>query len=197
MPITVDARGQACPQPVILTRRALAQAGEVTVIVDNLTARENVAGMARSRGCSVRVEEQADGIYLHISSRGEPGGAPDLAAPVPEAEGARVVLIAADTMGRGPEELGRILVRSFLHTLTEVEPCPQVLIFLNSGVRLVTEGSPVLDDLRVLAGRGVRVLACGTCLDYLGLKDRVAVGTVSNMYTIAEMLLGAGTVVAV
>ena len=66
----------------------------------------------------------------------------------PEAEGARVVLIAADTMGRGPEELGRILVRSFLHTLTEVEPCPQVLIFLNSGVRLVTEGSPVLDDLR-------------------------------------------------
>ena len=99
-------------------------------------------------------------------------------------------------MGRGADELGRILMRAWMHTLTEVSPSPDVLIFINAGVRLVVEGSPVLEDLQTLAGRGVRILACGTCLGYFELKDKVAVGTVSNMYTIAETLLGAGKVIS-
>ena len=201
MPTIVDARGKACPEPVILARKALAGSAEVTVIVDNTTARENVAGMARSQGHAVRFEERADGIYIHITAQGAPqaaGVAPTPApAPAPApAGGPLVVLLGADTMGRGPEELGGILIRSFLHTLGEVSPCPEVLILVNSGVRLAVEGSPVLDDLRALAGRGVQILACGTCLGYFELKDRVAVGTVSNMYTIAETLLGASKVVS-
>jgi selenium metabolism protein YedF len=88
-------------------------------------------------------------------------------------------------------------MRSFLHTLGEVSPCPEVLVLINTGVRLVVEGSPVLEDLRALAERGVEILACGTCLEYFQAKERVAVGTVSNMYTIAETLLGAARVVAV
>jgi len=194
--VIVDARGQACPQPVILARRALAQASEVTVIVDNTTARENVAGMARSQGYAVRVEEQGADILVHISAQGQPAPAPAPGPSAPPAAGPTVVLFAADTMGRGAEELGSILVRSFLHTLNEVEPRPGALIFLNSGVRLVVEGSPVLEDLRALADRGVQLLACGTCLGYYELKEKVAVGTVSNMYTIAETLLGAGKVIA-
>ncbi len=193
MPTIVDARGQACPQPVLMARRALAEAAEVTVVVDNATARENVAGMARSLGHAVRVEEREEGTYLHIAAREAPGPV-RVAAP---AGGPLVVLFAADSMGRGPEELGGILVRSFLHTLTEVEPRPDVLVFVNSGVRLVVEGSPALEDLQSLAERGVQLLACGTCLGYLELKDKVAVGSVSNMYTIAETLLRAGKVVAV
>jgi len=177
-----------------MTRRALAESAEVMVIVDNTTARENVAGLARSLGHNVRVEERADGTYLQITAKGVPASAPlPTAAP---AGGPLVVLFAADTIGRGSEELGGVLVRSFVHTLTEVQPCPEVLVFLNTGVRLVVEGSPVLEDLRTLAGRGVRLLACGTCLGYLDLKERVAVGAVSNMYTIAETLLSAGKVVA-
>jgi selenium metabolism protein YedF len=86
-------------------------------------------------------------------------------------------------------------MRSFLHTLLELEPKPDLIICANAGVKLVAQGSPVLEELRSLAERGVEILACGTCLDYFGLKDKVAVGTVSNMYTIAERLLAADIVV--
>ncbi len=196
MPITIDARGKPCPQPVIMARRGLSESSQITVIVDNATARENIAGMARSQGHDVCVEERADGIYLHITARGAPRTAPAPAPAAAPAAGPLVVLFAADTMGRGPEELGAILIRSLLHTLTEVQPCPDTLIFVNTGVRLVVAGSPVLEDLQALAGRGVQLLACGTCLSYFELKEQVAVGTISNMYTIAETLLGAGKVVA-
>ena len=97
-------------------------------------------------------------------------------------------------MGRGEPELGQILVRGFFHTLGEIEPLPGTIIFFNSGVKLVAEGSPVLEDLAAMHDQGVEILACGTCLDYFGLKDRIAVGEVSNMYTIAETMLGAGRV---
>jgi selenium metabolism protein YedF len=199
MAVVVDARGKACPQPVILARKALAEASEVTVIVDNETARENVAGMARSQGYAVQVEQKPDGIYLQINRQGAPAPAAATAAEVScaPAGGPLVVLAGADNVGRGPEELGGILMRAWMHTLTEVAPRPDVLIFLNTGVRLVAEGSPVLDDLRALAAQGVRILACGTCLGYFSLKEKVAVGTVSNMYTIAETLLGAGKVVSI
>lgn len=101
-------------------------------------------------------------------------------------------------MGRGEAtELGQVLIRSFFHTLLEIERRPDVIVFYNTGVRLVVEGSPILEDLRALSEQGVQILACGTCLGYFDLKDRVAVGTVSNMYTIAETLLGAGRVVMV
>ncbi len=196
MPTIVDARGLPCPQPVILARRALAESPEITVIVDNATARENVSGMARSQGGSVEVEERADGIYLHIA-RGETAAAAAPAERPATGGGPLVVLVAGDTLGRGPEELGGVLMRSWFHTLTEVQPRPETIIFVNTGVRLVVEGSPVLEDLRALATGGVRLLACGTCLGYLELKEKVAVGAVSNMYTIAETLLGAGKVVSI
>lgn len=78
----------------------------------------------------------------------------------------------------------------------EVQPLPDTIIFLNSGVKLVATDSPVLEDLQDLAGRGAAILACGTCLGHYGLKEQVAVGEISNMYTIAETLLNAGKVVS-
>ncbi len=192
----VDARGLPCPQPVLLTRNALQESDTVTTIVDSDTARHNVARMAEKAGCTVQAEEREDGVYLHIR-RGEamPGAAP---APQPQPAGGPLVLvIPSEFMGRGEhEELGQILMRGFLHTLNEVSPLPDVIIFFNSGVKLVVEGSPVLEDLRTLADQGVQILACGTCLGYYGLKENVAIGEVSNMYTIAETLLQAGKVVS-
>jgi selenium metabolism protein YedF len=145
----------------------------------------------------VGVETQDDGTYLHLSPEG--ATAPET-LPVGKAEvlpttGPLVVFISADRMGRGPEELGGILIRAFLHTLNEVAPLPDTLVFINSGVKLVTEGSPVLEDLQTLSEQGVDILACGTCLNYFKLSDKVAIGTISNMYDIAEALLGAGKVV--
>ena len=111
------------------------------------------------------------------------------------ASGQIVLAISSDEMGRGDDELGRLLLRSHLHVLTEVTPRPDVLIFFNSGVKLAVEGSPALDDLRALADQGVQILLCGTCLGHYELKDKVAVGEISNMYAITETMLRADRVV--
>jgi selenium metabolism protein YedF len=112
------------------------------------------------------------------------------------ASGPLVLVVSSEAMGRGEHaELGGILIRSFFHVLGEIEPTPAVIVFFNSGVKLVTQGSPVLEDLQALAKQGVEILACGTCLGYYDLTDRVDVGEVSNMYAIAEMMLGAGKTV--
>ena len=110
MPATIDARGKPCPQPVIMARKALAESPEVTVIVDNPTARENVTGMARSQGHAVQVEERSDGIYLHITVHGAqaPAATPE-ATPAFTPAGPLVVLLGCDSLGRGPEELARFM----------------------------------------------------------------------------------------
>ena len=100
-----------------------------------------------------------------------------------------------ELMGRGDAELGSILIRAFFHTLGEVDPVPDTIIFLNTGVRLACEGSVVRDDLRALEADGIEMLACGTCLGYFELKEKLAVGQVSNMYDIAETMLRAGKIV--
>lgn len=189
----VDARGLACPQPVVLTKKALEEVDQLTTIVDNVTARENVSRLARKENCEVEVEEKAEGIFLHLTKTGSKEA--DLAA-VPMA-GPTVVVVGGDCMGWGSEELGDILVRSFMHTLNEVESRPDKLTFFNSGVKLTVEGSEVLEDLKALEDGGSEILVCGTCLDYFQIKDKVAVGQVSNMYTIAETLLGAGRTVTI
>jgi len=192
----VDARGLACPQPVILTRKALQESDAVTTIVDNETARGNVSRMAARQGYQVKVEEREDGIYLHLTKEEKPVEAMASQPVAAPASGPLVLTVPGDIMGRGDQELGGILVRAFFHTLSEVEPLPDTIIFFNSGVKLVVEGSPVVEDLQALKAQGVEILACGTCLGHYELKDRVAVGEVSNMYTIAETLLGAGKVVS-
>jgi selenium metabolism protein YedF len=192
----VDARGLPCPQPVILTRRALQEDEMVTTIVDNETSQKNVTRMAEKAGATVRAEMRDDGIYLHVAGAGAPQEEAVLQAGRAPAGGPLVLVVPGEFMGRGEHaELGHILIRGLFHALGEVEPLPDTIIFFNSGVKLVVEGSPVLEDLQGLCARGVEVLACGTCLGYYGLKEQVAVGEVSNMYTIAETMLGAGRVV--
>ena len=192
---TVDARGLACPQPVIQTRKALRESNALTVIVDNDTAQKNVTRMAEKLGNTVQTELKGDGIYLHIRGEGTAPVELRVGKAVP-AEGPLVLVVSSEYMGRGEhEELGNILVRAFFHTLSEVEPLPQTIVFFNSGVKLVAEGSPILEDLEALAEQGIEILACGTCLEYYGLKDKLAAGEISNMYTIAETMLGAGRVV--
>jgi len=191
---TVDARGLACPQPVILTGKALKDVDIVTVIVDNDTAMQNVSRMATKKGCNVRVDEKDGDFYVHLQKEGAESEqeTPEV-APAPS--GDIVLLIASNKVGEGSDELGEILMRAFMHTFMEVEPLPQTMIFMNSGVKLVIEDSLVLEDLQALAAEGIQILVCGTCLDYFKLKDKVAVGEVSNTYTIAETILRAGKVV--
>jgi len=163
--------------------------------VDNETSQYNVTRMAEKSGYSVRPEVRADGVYLHIT-REEAQAQETPQATATPASGPLVVVIPSEFMGRGEhDELGQILIRGFFHALGEVEPQPDAIVFFNSGVKLVVEGSPVIEDLEALSDAGVEILACGTCLDYYALKEKLSVGEVSNMYTIAETLLHAGKVV--
>jgi selenium metabolism protein YedF len=197
----LDARGWACPKPVLETKKLLQSEDVITVIVDNRAARENVSRLASKSGCKVRIEEKDDGIYLHIEK--EAGASvQDVTEKEPEPEsyiscdsGKLVLFIASDIVGRGSDELGVILMRALMPTLLEVEPKPQVIVLMNNGVKLAVSDSPVLEDLQALADKGVEILICGTCLKYFDLTDKVAVGQISNAYTIAETLLQAGKIV--
>jgi selenium metabolism protein YedF len=115
--------------------------------------------------------------------------------PADETARRHVVLLASDRLGSGPEELGRVLIRAFVKTQREVSPRPWRMIFLNSGVALTTEGTPLEEDLRALEAEGVEILSCGTCLDYFHAKEKLRVGRISNMKEISESLLAAGKVI--
>lgn len=188
---TVDARRLACPDPVMLTMKALSESDEVLTIVDNEAARDNVSRLAKSQDCDLAIEEKSDGFYLTLR---KPGARPSHKAG---ADSGVVALLASEYFGRGDSvQLSALLMQSFLHTLGGLPLKPEAIILVNSGVKLATEGSPVLAELRALHEEGVEVLACGTCLNHFHLLDKVAVGQVSNMYTIADTLLRAGRVVA-
>lgn len=198
MSTVIDARKLSCPQPVINAKRALEGADSIVVIVDNRTAVENVSRMAASQGCAVDVEDKGDGIYLFI--RKSSGGQP-IAQMTPVECGAvnpagpTVMAFASDRMGGGNDELGGALIRSLLHTVGEADDNPDAMIFYNTGVKLAVNGSPVLDDLRLIASKGARILVCGTCLKFFNLTESLAVGNVSNMYEIKELLFSAGRLV--
>jgi len=189
----IDARGLACPGPVLLAKKAVEESGGCVIFVDNPAALENVSRMARTLGCEVTVEETDRGTRIGIVRK--TGGETVEAAP--PASGPVVVVIPGDTMGRGDGDLGKILIRSFFHTMNEGLQRPDVIVFFNKGALLAAEGSDVLEDLRALEGKGTRILVCGTCLDFLKIKEKLAVGTVSNMYTITETLFSAGRLIGI
>ena len=190
MTTIVDARGLPCPRPVINTKKALEEIEEgiITVIVDNPESKGNVTRFARSQGCRIEVEEREDASYLQITK-----GHPTEEKSGPEKP--TVVCITTDKFGVGEDELGAILMNAFLNTLWDYEPRPATLLFINSGVMLTTEGSEVLESLNLLEQEGVEVFSCGTCLEYYGIKDKLRVGKVTNMYETVAALMTADKVI--
>jgi selenium metabolism protein YedF len=184
----IDCRGMACPIPVVRAKQALEEPKdrEFIFIVDNPSSRDNVERFVQSQGCSVEIEQRGQDFHLHIQKR---QGETEVKS-VPKVEKV-VVYINSNLLGIGDEALGSILMRAFLKTLMDMETKPSRLIFINSGVRLTSEGSEVLETLKALAGKGMEILSCGTCLDFYGLKEKLKVGVVSNMYDIAQSLLEA------
>jgi selenium metabolism protein YedF len=202
MMTTVDARGLACPEPVLLAKKAITANDEVTVIVDNEIAVENIRRMAVKMACGFSVTEREGGIreivLLRTGAAGQPPvdagtiAAETTCAVVPGKESGPVVVVLSDNrMGRGDDVLGDILIRSFIHTLAQLKPLPAAIICYNAGVKLAAKDSAVLDDLRQLSQAGVDILVCGTCVNYFGLGDQIAAGHISNMYDIAEKMAGA------
>jgi selenium metabolism protein YedF len=184
----------SCPAPVITTKRALEEsAGEtVQILVDSGAPRENVTRFAKGRGYDVQESPFEEGFVLTIGGNTLAGtGQPNGTAPIRET----AMLITSDRLGEGSDELGRLLMKNFIITLLDLDRLPERMLFLNSGVLLTTEGSEALEALQSLADRGVEILSCGICLDFFHRKDKLKVGSVTNMLTTAESLMEAGSVI--
>ena len=187
---TIDCTGKTCPLPVLETKKALEEGhvDTLAVIVDNPTSQENVMRFLQSQGFSVSVMEENKKHRIE-ATRGQSD------EEIVKSENKLLVFIDGETVGRGSEELGRILMRSFLITLKELNPLPWRIIFINNGVKLAAEESPYLEPLNNLFTLGVEILCCGTCLDYYKLKEKLRVGRVSNMFEIASSFLEATNVI--
>ena len=186
----IDARGLVCPQPVILTKKALEEIeeGEIVAIVDNISARENVSRFAANLNYEYEVSDENGCHYIKIrkvTGNQKLGGKED----------SIVIVITSDKLGQGAEELGKVLMKSYTYALTETKPLPKAVMFLNSGVKLTSEGSEVLENIKRLEGSGVEIISCGTCLDYYKLKEKLQAGIVGNMYSIIEKMNSAGKVI--
>lgn len=200
MPKEIDARGKPCPEPVILTRKALSEAAveELVVLLDNAASAENVAAMARNNGCEVIAGNEPDGTIALTLTRTGKAVSPAESSTAEDTCGLPaniVVLFNTDTFGSGDDKLGSILIRGFVKTLYDVVPRPAKLVFVNGGVKLTTTGSELIADIRRLEVAGAEVLSCGTCLDYYGLIDKLEVGRVSNMLDIATVLMTAERII--
>lgn len=188
--IIEDCRGLACPAPVITTKKALARAGglPVRLLLDNGAPKENVLRFARTHNCRVEEETYENGwqITLYPDSNQQP------VQPQSSTGQQATLLITSDRLGEGPDELGLLLMKNFIITLLELPLPPDTIFFINSGVRLTTTGSELLEPLSKLADKGTEIFSCGVCLDYFGLREKLVAGAVTNMYSIAEKMLVAG-----
>lgn len=188
--VKVDAIGQVCPLPIIMTKNALKdiEEGQVEVSVDNRISLENLQKMSKEMGYDYTVEESGDIFKIVINKMRE-------SVELRESEENTVVVIDSLHMGKGDVELGRILMKGFIYTLSEIEELPKTILFYNEGVKLAIEGAESLQDLKSLEERGVEILSCGTCLNFYGITEKLRVGSVTNMYTILERQMKATRVI--
>lgn len=198
--ITIDARGDQCPIPVVKTNQALQQMtgdGIVQTHVDNEIAVQNLTKMAKQKGLTVRSEKLEDNHYLVniLTTEGLSTENEAPAACIPDARRNLVIAVDSACMGRGNDELGQVLMKGFLYAVSQLEKLPETMLFYNGGATLTTEGSDSLEDLKSLEAQGVTIKTCGTCLNYYNLSDKLAVGEVTNMYDIVETLANAAQVI--
>jgi selenium metabolism protein YedF len=195
--IKIDARGLACPEPIIVTKNALSEIGQgyVIVHVDSEVARDNVARMAKHEGCTVSIQEHVKhGFELHLTKKAPAKTERPAETKAASPEESVAYLFDSDFIGTN-RELGKILVNGFLNAISSMTYKRSSIIFLSNGVKLTTRGSYVLEPLGKLQDMGCEMLICGTCLDYFKIRDKVKVGTISNAVEILQAMTSAGKVI--
>lgn len=202
---TLNCMGLACPLPVVNAKKAMeafTEDGTLVVQVDNETAVQNLTRLAGKKGFAVSSAQKAEKAF-EVSIEVKAAAAPESADASPlvitacdtGAGRGSVVVLSSDKMGSGDDKLGTALMKAFLFALTNVDPIPETIIAYNRGVFLTTEGSEVLEDLKNLEAAGTKIVSCGTCLNFYGLTEKLAVGSVSNMYDIVELQNGAARII--
>ncbi len=197
----VDAKGQLCPKPIIMTKKALAEIADnetLEVLIDNEISLNNVVRFLTDNGFHPEVKTEGNVFHLLVSKTGEidkDAPAEDYCEISQPQKSNYVVSIQNNKLGFGDDKLGEILLKAFINTLPEISVQPKSIVFTNAGIFMALKDSPVIDTLVKLEKSGIKILVCGTCLDFYGKKENVGVGIISNMYDIMEELTAAGSVV--
>lgn len=192
----IDARKLDCPKPVLLVKKALSDGGFtfLEILVDNIAARDNVSRFLEKSGVKVAKVNQAGADFTITTEKLHEG---DVIQEKKKKLEGKTLFIASKFLGLGSDDLGEKLMKAFTYTLTELDNPPKCILFMNSGVELCLEGADTLKNLQHLEKGGTEILVCGTCLDFFGLTDKLAVGKISNMYDIAGHLIDDKEVVKV
>ena len=191
--VIVNAVGDACPLPVVKANQAIREMtenGRLEVHVDNETAVQNLSRLAGQKGFAVRSEQKEEKLFVVTMDVTVEG-----ACCEDKAEENLVVVCASNAMGEGDDKLGTALMKGFIYALGQQEQLPSTILFYNSGASITCEGSVSLEDLKSMEAQGVEILTCGTCLNFYGLTEKLAVGQVTNMYTIVEKMNGADLII--
>ena len=197
----IDCRGMACPLPVINAKNAseeLQAEDLLTVLVDNEIAVQNLTRFAEHKGFRVSAQKKAEKEYavvMGISAAAEAPLAEEIACAVDTRRKGMLVVLSGNVMGSGDTKLGTSLMKAFVFALTKQDQLPDTILCYNTGAYLTCEGADTLEDLKLLESEGVTILTCGTCLDFYGLKEKLAVGSVTNMYDIVERMENAAQII--
>ena len=198
----IDCKGMACPLPVVNAKKVSEELGNgdvLTVMVDNEIAVQNLTRFAEHKGFGVAAEKKGEKEYaviMNISGAGaEKAKEDDISCVMDSRRKGMLVVLSANVMGTGDAKLGTSLMKAFVFALTKQDKLPDTILCYNTGAYLTCEGADTLEDLKLLESEGVTVLTCGTCLDFYGLKEKLAVGGVTNMYDIVERMENAAQII--
>lgn len=199
----IDCKGMACPLPVVNAKKAaeaLHPGDVLTVLVDNEIAVQNLKRFAQHKGFAPAAEKRGEQEYAVTMtvSGAAPVEAPreeEIACAPDSRRQGMLVVLSGNVMGTGDDKLGTSLMKAFVFALTKQDQLPDTILCYNTGAYLTCEGADTLEDLKLLESEGVTILTCGTCLDFYGLKERLAVGGVTNMYDIVERMESARQII--
>jgi selenium metabolism protein YedF len=190
----IDARGEICPVPVVRMKKALREAGAENIreIVDSEISKENLEKMLTEMGIEYTSYEEKGDFVVQVNRPG-PGDGP----PAAVCDADTVLVLSSDTMGRGDDTIGAMLMKNFLYALTESDDLPGKILLYNTGVRLATLNEDAAADLKKLEEMGVAVMVCGLCLDYFSLTEKLKAGSLTNMYAIVAAKMAARKIIQV
>ena len=199
---TIDCKGMACPLPVVNAKKASEELGTgdmLTVLVDNEIAVQNLTRFAEHQGFDVSAEKKEEKEYAVImtisGASEEKAREEEISCAMDSRRKGMLVVLSANTMGTGDVKLGTSLMKAFVFALTKQDHLPDTILCYNTGAYLTCEGADTLEDLKLLESEGVTILTCGTCLDFYGLKEKLAVGSVTNMYDIVKRMENAAQII--
>jgi selenium metabolism protein YedF len=199
MPVRVDARGQACPMPVVMAKKAIVDNDYIIVTVDNPTAMENVRRLGAKLGCSIQIDNTSDNCFdIHLTRSKDidiDASQKDDVISCGIQKTPLVAVISSETMGSGDDALGKTLMKAFIHTLLQSDELPEKILFYNSGVKLAANDSDVLDDLKTISDAGTELLLCGTCVNFFEISESIGVGKLTNMFEIVSIMSSSSRIV--